>query len=240
MSKLTNGLKWILLTFCSADFISLFHRPSLNLPFLLFTGICGVPFILLLILKKGKFITTRKGLVLVAAMLVAASPHLLTLFSTMHAYASLGLAALLMAYLLTQVCRDDKLYLITFALYLLSAIMVDSRHYIKSYESGMTGYRMAEDVIRQARRPAQSAWTIHVDRGEAKYSSFCVTPFDAFGWGNAVYFHTRHQWPKKLGDETLGASTTPTALDRMVKRRLAEGYDQVWIVEGDRVKVVER
>ena len=81
---------------------------------------------------------------------------------------------------------------------------------------------------------------ICIDNGEKKYSSCCVIPYDAFGWGNAVYLHTHHRWPTLLRNETITAAEARAHLAHIVGQRLAQGYDQVWIVDGEKVKVIEK
>ncbi|MGI6243719.1 MAG: hypothetical protein ACOYJK_09355 [Prevotella sp.] len=239
-TKIANLAKLIVLTCCSTDFISLFHKPSRNLPFLITTTALSLPLLYVLLINNVKVWTQHKSLSLIVAALLAAAPHLLTLFSTMHAYAALGVVALLLAYIVYQDSSNRRRIAITFLLYSLSAVMVDGRHYLESYRSGMMGKKMAEQVITQSKHPAQKAFCISIDHHEQKYSSFCVIPYDAFGWGNAVYFYTRHHWPKVLKDEHISEDKAKCCLDDMISQKINEGYDHVWIVDGKQVKVVER
>ncbi len=238
--KLNNVAKFLILSFSCVDFISLFHQPSRHIPFLLLTLLLSIPFIYLLVRRGIAHLKERETLVLLLTILLAASPHLLTLFSTMHAYAALGLIALLVGHILNRGSIGRRTITVTFAMYMASALMVDARHYTKTYDSGMTGYRMGESVILQAHKPANKVWCICIDNGEKKYSSFCVIPYDAFGWGNAVYLHTHHRWPTLLRNETITTADARAHLAHIVGQRLAQGYDQVWIVDGEKVKVIEK
>lgn len=237
-AKAMNLLKFLVLSFCSLDFVSLFHAPSRNLPLLIVTALLSLPFVLGIFHLFVANCRRPQPFFLALSVLLAALPHLLTIFSTMHAYAALGLIALLTGWLLnTQ--TSLRRFSVAFALFLLSVLIVDFRHYEKAYESGQTGYRMAEEVIRNTHKPTHKAFCICIDRGEKKYSSFCVIPYDAFGWGNAVYFHTAHRWPQELDNCKLSAPEAHRELKNMIRERMREGFDHVWIVDGEQVKVIE-
>lgn len=240
MKRLENLAKFLLLTFCSADFISLFYKPERNLPFLILTLALSLPMLYVMAVKNRHIWMRKKPLLLLSAALLAAAPHLLTLFSTMHAYAALGIVALLPAYIINQDRHHRKRNILVFLLFVLSAIAVDVRHYAAAYRSGMIGVDMAQQVISQTKHPARKAFCIIIDRNERKYSMFCVIPYDAFGWGMAVYYHTRHQWPKTLKNQYISADYAQCCLDNMISKKLKAGYDHVWIVDGTQVKVVEK
>lgn len=238
MPRVANVAKFLILTFASVDFISIFHPADRTIPFLLLTIALSAPFLVMLAMRGAQSMRSREPLMLALTVLMAASPHLLTVFSTMHAYAALGLVALLVGRVIDHDAARRRTLAITFALYMLSALMVDARHYMKAYRSGITGRQMADAVIRQAPKPARKAWCVCIDNGEQKYSSFCVIPYDAFGWGNAVYWRTRHRWPKTLGSEIVTAADARHGLDSIVRAKWHEGYDQVWVVNGRDVKVI--
>lgn len=239
-TKLENLAKFIILTCCSTDFISLFHKPNFNLPFLIITTLLSFPLFYISFVKNIKIFAQQQALILIIAAFLVATPHLLTLFSTMHAYAALGIVALLLGYIINQNKHQRRLFSIAFLLYTVSAIMVDSRHYVATYRSGMIGYNMAQEVLAQTKKNTQRAFCISIDRNEQKYSTFCVIPYDAFGWGNAVYFHTRHRWPKVLKDKIISKEHAKCCLNDMIKQKFKEGYDHIWIVDGTQVKVIEK
>lgn len=88
--KLTNAAKYVLFSYTSFDFVSVLHRPSRNVPYLLLTLILSAPYFALNLLNAYRRRFDRRLWGLLAASLVAVAPHLLTLFSTMHAYAGLA------------------------------------------------------------------------------------------------------------------------------------------------------
>lgn len=231
--RLANMPKFVLLSFTSVDFVSLFHRPSRSVPLIVLTAGLSAP--LLCCVLRG--LCARRGLRehawLALAILLLAAPHLATLFSTMHAYAALGMVALLVG----RVVPGGRAAAVALTLYVLSALIVDGRHYAKAYASGRVGLDMARQVVAQTPVPPRSAYCICIDRGERRYSSFCVIPYDAFGWGNAVYLYTRHRWPQRLGSGVVSQAVAAQGLQALVQARFSEGYDQVWVVDGTNVRV---
>lgn len=235
-----NLSKFFLLTFTSLDFIGLFHQPSRNLLLLVITALLSLPLTLFTTVRALRIRPCLQSLIFPTCILLAASPHLFTIFSTMHAYAALSLVALWLAQIIHLNPTFQRHFIIAFSMYFTAALIVDYRHYVKSYESGMTGYQMAREVINKTHKPAHKAYCICIDHGEKKYSSFCVIPYDAFGWGNAVYYQTKHQWPKTLNSETISDSKAKLQIDSIIKIKQKEGYDHIWIADGNHVRVIEQ
>lgn len=103
--KVKNVVKYLLFSFISMDFVSLLHRPSRNLPFLLLTLLLSVPYFTLNLIQAFRRHHDRRLWGLLCASWVAALPHLATLFSTMHAYAGLAPLALLAGWLVPEGAR---------------------------------------------------------------------------------------------------------------------------------------
>ncbi len=237
IEKVKNVAKYILFSYTSIDFVSLLHRPSRNLPYLLLTLVLSAPYFALNLYLVARHHHDRRLWGLLCASLVAALPHLVTLFSTMHAYAGLAPLALLAGWLMPEQKKERTLAASLLGLYVASALAVDARHYMKAYQSGMDGYRMALETIRQTHKPTHRVCCICVDRGEEKYSSFCVIPYDSYGWGNAVLWQTRGQWPQTLDVETI---TIDDNVHLTALKKLREGYDHVWIADGKNIEVMEK
>ena len=235
--KVKNVVKYLLFSYTSMDFVSLLHRPSRNIPFLLVTLLLSAPYFFLNLLQAFRHRHDRRLWGLLAASPVAALPHLATLFSTMPAYAGLAPLALLAGWLMPERTLGRKLAACALGLYVASALAVDARHWSKAYQSGMDGYRMALETIRQTHKPTRRVCCICVDHGEEKYSCFCVIPYDAYGWGNAVIWQTGGQWPQTIDAETMEAGGNPL---QVARRKLREGYDHVWIADGKNIQVIER
>ena len=235
--KVKNAVKYVLFSFTSTDFVSLLHKPSRNLPFLLLTTALSAPLFVLNLLAAGHHRRDKQVWALLAASLLAALPHLLTLFSAMHAYAGLAPLALLAGWLVPAQGKAKAVAGGACMLYVLSAVAVDARHWQKAYLSGIAGYEMALSTISQTHKPTHRVCCLCVDRGEPKYSSFCVIPYDAYGWGNAVIWETHGRWPQVLDVQKI----TPTdGISRTACQKLRQGYDHVWIADGMHIKVMER
>ena len=235
--KVKNVVKYLLFSFISMDFVSLLHRPSRNLPFLLLTLLLSVPYFTLNLIQAFRRHHDRRLWGLLCASWVAALPHLATLFSTMHAYAGLAPLALLAGWLVPEGGKSLRLAAYALCLYVVSAIAVDARHYAKAYQSGMDGYQMALETIRQTHKPTHRVCCLCVDHSEEKYSCFCVIPYDSYGWGNAVIWQTRGRWPQTIDAETIDAGDNP---HQVALRKLREGYDHVWIADGKNIQVIEQ
>ncbi len=237
LEKVKNVAKYLLFSYTSMDFVSLLHRPSRNIPFLLLTLLLSVPYFALNLMLAFRQRRDIHLWGLLCASLVAVLPHMATLFSTMHAYAGLAPLALLAGWLMPAQGKGKVAVTGAFCLYVLSALAVDARHWSKAYQSGMDGYQMALETIRQTHKPTHRVCCICVDHGEKKYSSFCVIPYDSYGWGNAVIWQTRGKWPRTIDVETMGDNDN---LRLTVRKRLREGYDHVWIANGKNIQVIER
>lgn len=238
-TKFRNLAKYIILSYTSIDFVSIFHKTSRNIPFLVVTALLSFPLFIyniIAFLRKRRDIRTWTFLF---CSFVAASPHIMTLFSTMHAYSGVAPLALLVGWIAPKGNAKENLYKVFFSMFVVSALLVDYRHWQKSYVSGITGYRMAEETVKQLRKPSYKVYCLSIDNGEKKYSSFCVIPFDAFGWGNAVILYNHDKWPKVLDTETKEASKVKN-IGNIVKEKLSKGYNSVWIVNNDSVKVFQR
>ena len=232
--KLKNIGVFIGMTWIPVDYVSLIHKPSRNLLLVVLTLILGMPFILYIFIKQRRYLVNKNGLCICIAIIAAASPHLVTLFTAMHPYASLGMAALLMGYLANQL-KDYKYAQLLFAVFIINCIFVDWHHWQKSYESGLIGDNMAQEVISKAKNRPKKVYIIHLDRGETKYSSFCVIPYDAFGWGIAARFKANNQWAQEITDTNVVSNDLTNLKNYLPKTKT---YDGVWYVHGDTVDVI--
>ena len=234
--KLKNLGVFVGMTWIPLDYICLWHAPNRNLAIVAITLALGAPFMLYLFFSQPKNMATRRFLGLALAVLMAAAPHLVTLFSAMHPYAALGMAALMASYLADR-AADRRVLTALFIIFLADVAYIDWHHWQKSYESGLTGKRMAEEAIRKMERPAAKLGIISIDKGETKYSSFCVIPRDAFGWGLAIKRETGYKWPEDIYPVTIKENETAKA-DSLIRVMAAEGFNKVILVHGDTVDVI--
>lgn len=227
------GLTWL-----PIDYISLIHRPNRNIYIVVVTLIMSLPFLYQLFIKRFKRIITLPSIAIILCILIAASPHLLTLFSVMHGYAATGMTALFIAYVLNDREYSNKLICTTFALYLISSIFVDIHHWYESYKSGLYGLNMSNEIIRQTTNKPKNVYIIIIDDGYTKYSSFCVIPSDALGWGRAVQHYNGYIYPQQFNDTTIMRSDAHM-INTIKQKAITNGYDAVWLVEGKHACVIK-
>lgn len=125
-----------------------------------------------------------------------------------------------------------------FACYIVDALFVDWHHWQKSYESGLTGKDMADQVMRQTHDNPQKVFLTIVEDNYPNYSSFCVNPSDAFGWGLSVRHYSGYKYPKYVNDSTITVNQK-REIPSMINHAKEEGYDAFWIVDGKSAKVVD-
>lgn len=236
LSKLKHIAIFVGMTWVATDYVSLIHAPSRNIVTVGVTLLMSMPFVTLLFVSARKHIASRRTLSLAVSMVLAALPHLLTIFSVMHTYAGLGMAALTVGCLADKSRRQTALCAL-FVPYVAACIFIDCHHWQKAYRSGLTGSDMGRQAIEKTGSPVNSAYSILVTDDERKYSSFCVLPTDAFGWGHAAYAATGYRWPEVLSDTTIHVSETHL-VDSIADHARSEGYETVWLVHGDTVDVI--
>lgn len=235
-SKLKHIGTFVGMTWIPLDYVSLIHTPSRNWLTLALTLLLPMPFIAMLFVKGRRLLAGRRFLALAAAMCMAALPHLLTLFTAMHAYSGLAMSALIVAYLADKL-RYSRAFGALFALFVASCLYVDWHHWQKSYESGLMGQRMGREAIEKTGRPVKRVYSISVRGHERKYSSFCVLPADAFAWGGAAYAASGYKWPEECLDTAITVEDR-WMVDSLADRALKWGYERVWLVHGDTVDVI--
>lgn len=170
------------------------------------------------------------------AIILLALPHLLTIYSSLHPYASLSISSMLIA-TIAQKERIRERTIAAFSLYLISMIISTGHHWIKSYESGMTGKRLAQEAIDKTRKPVEKVYLINIDTHETKYSSFCTIPHEAFGWGLAATNETEYKWPERIYVNTIDVKDKKE-IPNIIKDARHQGYQTLWIIEKDMIKVL--
>ena len=71
-------------------------------------------------------------------------------------------------------------------------------------------------------------------------SSFCVTPYEAFGWGLATIHETNYKWPEMISDTLLERTeNAPTQALKLGMEKIKE-HDCVWIVDHKLIKVLKK
>ena len=220
------------MTLYPTDYASLIHPQHRHLIVIVITGLLPLPFLWLL-LRSYKL---QKPLVtLLISFFIAAFVNLMTIFSMMHCYAVLPFIALMIALLCEQI-KNKRTLLLSGLLYLLTATFTLLHHGYASFLSGKVGEQMAKSIVSQCDRPVNKVMVIHLDKGETKYSSFWVIPFEAFGWGYSVRQQTGYQWPKTILNEEI---TDKLQLKSLLSKAAKAGCDGVWYAEDKQIKRIK-
>ena len=93
---------------------------------------------------------------------------------------------------------------------------------------------MAKEAIAATPVPVNRVKILAIEDDYPKLSSFCVIPYDAFGWGEAAKYETCYLWPEYI-DNIVVSQQDKKKLPHMAKEAYSEGYDWVWVVEKDSV-----
>ena len=226
-------------TTMAVDLISILHAPSRNLLTGVATVALSLPFLWLGYLRRPQLYFTPKGLSLTASAVIVVSPNLLLSLSMMNAYASLGMAAVLTAYLIDSQ-KQKRAIGYAFLLYLLSALAVEVHAWYCSWQSGLMGRELSQEVIRKTGEPVDRVSFIIVEDDYPKFSSFCVVPSDAMGWGFEVQHENRYQWPREVVQVRVGSETTDTEIDSLAQRAFDDGYDCVWTIRHKDITVKKK
>ena len=222
-------------SFVPIDYVSIVHAPTRNILLASITILLCTPFIFIII--KNTMKADRKLILsMIAAIILLALPHLLTIYSSLHPYASLSISSILIA-TIAQKEKNSKRMIAAFSLYLISMIISTGNHWIKSYESGMTGKRLAQEAIAKTRKPVDKVYLINIDTHETKYSSFCTIPYEAFGWGLAATNETEYKWPERIYVNTIDIKEKKD-ISNIINNAHHEGYQTFWIIEKDSIKVL--
>lgn len=233
LTRLLRNISLLLgMTFYPIDYASLIHPQHRHLTVVVVTGFLPLPFIWLLL----RSCRLQKPLViLLLSIFAGAFVNLITVFTLMHCYAVLPFVAVMIA-LLCERIKNKRALILSALLYLLTAAFTLFHHGYASWLSGKMGERMAKSIVSQCNRPVNKVMLIHLDKGETKYSSFWVIPFEAFGWGYSVRQQTGYQWPKTILNEEI---TDKRQLKSLLPKAEKAGCDGVWYAEGEQVKRIK-
>ena len=236
-----NIIKFLFTTFITVDYIYLLHQPSRNLIVAIFTFALSLPFLYYIFIKKSRQFLNKKMVCTMFCMIIAVAPHISTVFSMMHTYAGLAMLTILIAYSIDCYMEHRKSVIITFLLFCLSAVMIDIHLVNASIKSGRIGKKMAQEAIRKTGKPVKSVYVIIIEDEYPKLSSFCVIPYEAFGWGLASQYETNYQWPKTIKDTTIVHSLDAVKHAKQLASKvlLKDSIDCVWIINHDNVDVIK-
>lgn len=235
MKIIKNIVKFIFSSFVTVDYIYLLHQPNRNLLFAAITLLIAIPFLYQVINNDIKIYRQKRIWCTVICLFIAVAPHILTVFSMMHAYAGLALVAILIAIAFER--QSSKW---SFVLFFTVAVAIDFHLWHESLKSGLVGKEMAMKAIQKTGKPVKNVRVIIIDDDYPKLSSFCVIPYEAFGWGLAAQYETNYKWPDIVQDTTIERSVTAVADAytlgyKLLDKRLC---DCVWIVDHKDIEVI--
>ena len=234
-NELKTLSKLITLVFVPTDNILFIHDHRLLLGLLSF--VCSASLMFYLLIKARTQLLTRIPLMLLLLIFIALSPHLVTLFTVMHAYGVIPFTALLLAWALSNV-RFTRMTWTVLSLFLLSCIEIDAHHTIEKYKSGQRMLSLSHQALELlGPEPVDSVFSITINGNYTKYSTFCANASDAFAWGNAVQNLTHYKWPKVWKDTTMNASPQSDEVYSVGLRAYKQGYCYVLIVTEDSVYI---
>ncbi len=237
-----NVVKFIFSTFITVDYIYLLHAPSRDLVLAALSWLLTLPFFYYIFINNRRIYLEKKILCTLLCLVIAVGPHLLTVFSMMHTYAGLGLLTIIIAYAIQHYQEHIKPIIISFLLFAVSAICIDAHLIDASIKSGLVGKKMAQEAILKTGQPVDRVYVIIIEDDYPKLSSFCVIPYEAFGWGWASRYETNYQWPTVINDTTI--NRTPHAkidAQKISKEMLhQQSFDCVWIVDHEEIDVVKK
>lgn len=241
---LKDVFKFVLTTWFAVDFVSLLHQPSRNLAIATATMLLSLPLLYFVFVSNCRLFRQKRLLGLVLCLLIAVAPHVFTVFSMMHTYAGLAIAALIIATVVDAQPTPSTVRPFPFVAFFLAAIFVNIHLAIKSYQSGLLGKEMAQQAIAKTQQQFAGAhpdnvFVITIEDDYPRLSSFCVIPSDAFGWGRAAQYETNYQWPTQLSDTIIERNDQSMAIARQVAAQMLQQKkaDCVWIVNRKEIEV---
>lgn len=233
-----NIAMFITFTWLPVDFVSILHSPSRSYLLAMLTFFLAAPFCLLMALFIYRKARQKEVLTLLLCMIMIAGIHLVTVFSVMHTYSSLSFAALIVGFMLRYHLKDRLiLVLYTIIMWLSTVFITDAHHLISAYVSGETGRRMARETLAQLHDPVDKAYVINLVDDYPKYSMFCTIPYEAFGWGISVQQENDYEWPTTLMSEDIDIQDS-CRIHAICDSVFHAGYESVWVVTSDKVKVI--
>ena len=238
-SRIKGVATWIGYTWFSADYISIVHKPSRNFLLAAVTFLLSLPFMASLWTNKNIWNKSAIWFLILAFILVA-SPNLLISMTIMNAYGSLGIAALILAYLVQQKDLSSGKTRFLFTMYMLSVAIVDFHHWYNAWQTSLPEKRISQEIVRKTGHPVNKAYCIIVKDDYPKYSSFCVPKDETIGWGKSVWHETGYQWPDIVDAEIIERNEYAHKNAKKIARKvLQQGYEAVWIVDKEEVEVIK-
>ena len=231
--------KFLLSTWFAVDFVSLLYQPNRNILIAAITLLLSLPLLYYVFIKNIKSFYKKQLIGLVICLLLAVAPHILTVFSMMHTYAGLPFAALIIGAIIHKNPITKK-WKSVIVLYFIAAIFVDIHLTYLSYQSGLVGKEMAQQAVEKTNTSPNSVYIVIIEDLHPHFSSFCVPPSEAFGWGRAAQYETNYQWPTQLNDTIIERNNESKQNAIKIAQTALEKHkaDCAWIVDDKDIQVI--
>lgn len=238
-SRIKGIVTWIGYTWFSADYICIVHKPSRNFIVAGITFCLSLPLMVSLWSNK-KVWKAHTIWFLLAALILVVSPNLLISMTIMNAYGSLGIAAIIIAYLIDQSSLNNKQISTLLVLYMLSVTIVDLHHWYNAWQTSLPEKSISRNIIKKTGKPVEKAYCILIKDDYPKYSSFCVPKDETIGWGRSIWHETGYKWPSYVNDTTIERNKNSLKIaQKIAYKKLKSGYNAIWIVSKEEVTVIK-
>lgn len=230
--KIVDVCSFVISTFTTIDPIAIVPAITRNYVIAALSILASLPF--LYILLRGTAVCAKDSrrflTVTCLCIVITVLPHLATHFGPMHAYAGLGLTALLIGWIIQKSCIAEKTIKIAFGVFLVAAMLVDAHHYYWMLKSSRLFIPMSQNTIKVlgGSRPQKMFF---VSRHTFKrYSAFVIPHEEEFMYGAALKFYNRYDWPLETGGVTI-EHPTKELLDKIVREKSGL-YDAIIYMDG--------
>ena len=100
---------------------------------------------------------------------------------------------------------------------------------------------MAQKAIQKTHSTPQSVYIVIIEDLHPHFSSFCVPPSEAFGWGRAAQYENNYSWPVELNDTIIERNgqykqNAMKIAQTALKQRQA---DCAWIIDELDIEVIK-
>ena len=237
---IVNMVKFFFTTFITIDYIYLLHQPNRNLLAATITLLLSLPWFYYIFIKDINRFINKKIISSIIALLLAVAPHIGTVFSMMHTYAGLAIVAIIIGYSIDYIKTYKKELVISFILFIIASFIIDTHLIKSSIDSGLIGKKMAVEAIQKTGKPVKSVFLITIEDDYPKLSSFCVIPYEAFGWGLASKYETNYKWPEQIQDTIIERKADSMKKAYQIANTYLNKYDCIWIVNHNEIKVLKK
>lgn len=231
-NKIVDIGSFVISTFTTIDPIAIVPVVTRNYVIAALSALASIPF--LWILFRGTTACAKGNCRFLAVTClcigISVAPHLATHFGPMHAYAGLGLTALLIGRIIQNRKLPEKAVKITFGVFLVAALLVDAHHYCWMLKSSRLFIPMSQNTIKVLGGSHPQKMFFISKYTFKRYSAFVIPPEDQFVNGAALKNYNRYDWPLET-DGVVVENPSKEQLDKIVKEK-SSMYDAIIYMDG--------